>query len=64
MNCQITVPPPSTKMLLIFCFDNCLKRFLSRMVFVPVEMILIGNLSSFAKFFLGMFFETAIMVGT
>ena len=62
MNSQLIVPPPSTRIVLIFFSYNFLSNNLIFTEFSPAIIISTGNLFNFSKFNFGIFFDTAIIV--
>jgi hypothetical protein len=63
INSQFTVPPPSTKIVLIFLLESFFNNNFRFIEFFPATIISIGNFCNFNKFILLIFFETTIIVG-
>ena len=64
INSQLTVPPPSTKSFFIFLFTIFFRTCFRLTFFSPEIIISIGYFRNRSRFFLVIFFETAIIVGT
>jgi len=63
INSQFTVPPPSTKTVLIFLLESFFNNNFRFIEFSPAIIISIGSFCNFNKFILLIFFETTIIVG-
>ena len=63
INSQFTVPPPSTKIVLIFLVESFFINNFKLTEFSPEIIISTGNFFNYDRFALLIFLETAIIVG-